>query len=110
VNGDLQRSAVGRSQDEVLTTGEQWNAAMIEKGWQWLDMPIRHERDECAVANHGKHYARYVVLKAEPWGRNCGVVFGTQTEGGEDFPSGLIPRFHLVGRRTDLDHRIGVHP
>ena len=33
VNGDLQRSQVCRSQDEVLTTGEAWKAAMLEKGW-----------------------------------------------------------------------------
>jgi hypothetical protein len=33
INGDLQRSEVFRSQDEVLTAGETWNAAMIEKGW-----------------------------------------------------------------------------
>jgi hypothetical protein len=32
VNGDLQRSQVCRSQDEVLTTGEQWKAGMVEKG------------------------------------------------------------------------------
>ena len=33
VNGDLQRSEVCRSTDEVLTRSEQWKAAMIEKGW-----------------------------------------------------------------------------
>jgi hypothetical protein len=33
VNGDLQRSEVCRSQDEVLATGEQWKTAMVEKGW-----------------------------------------------------------------------------
>jgi hypothetical protein len=34
VNGELQRSQVCRSQDEVLTTGERWRAAMTESGWQ----------------------------------------------------------------------------
>src|SRR5687767_15284007 len=34
INGDLQRSEVFRSQDEVLTAGETWKAGMIEKGWQ----------------------------------------------------------------------------
>ena len=34
IDGDLQRSAVCRSQDEILDTMEQWKAAMIEKGWQ----------------------------------------------------------------------------
>jgi hypothetical protein len=33
VDGDLQRSAVCRSPDEILDTMEQWKAAMIEKGW-----------------------------------------------------------------------------
>jgi hypothetical protein len=33
INGDVQRSEVFRSQDDVLTAGEQWKAAMIEKGW-----------------------------------------------------------------------------
>ena len=33
INGDLQRSEVFRSQDDVLTAGETWKAAMIEKGW-----------------------------------------------------------------------------
>jgi len=33
INGDFQRSAVFRSQDEVLTAGETWKAAMLEKGW-----------------------------------------------------------------------------
>jgi hypothetical protein len=33
VNGDLQRSQVCSSQDEVLATGEEWNGAMLEKGW-----------------------------------------------------------------------------
>jgi hypothetical protein len=30
---DIVRSQVCRTQDEVLTTGEQWKAAMIDKGW-----------------------------------------------------------------------------
>ena len=34
INGDLQRSEVLRSQDDVLTAGEMWKAAMIEKGWR----------------------------------------------------------------------------
>jgi hypothetical protein len=34
VNDELQRSQVCRSQDEVLTTGEQWRAAMTKNGWQ----------------------------------------------------------------------------
>ena len=34
INGDLQRSEVLRSQDDVLTAGETWKAAMLEKGWQ----------------------------------------------------------------------------
>ena len=33
INGDLQRSEVFRSQDDVLTAGETWKTAMIEKGW-----------------------------------------------------------------------------
>jgi hypothetical protein len=33
VDGELQRSQVCRSQDEVLTLGEQWGAALREKGW-----------------------------------------------------------------------------
>ena len=33
INGDLQRSEVFRSQDDVLTAGEMWKAAMVEKGW-----------------------------------------------------------------------------
>jgi hypothetical protein len=31
---ELVSSHVCRTQEEVLTTGEQWKAAMIEKGWQ----------------------------------------------------------------------------
>ena len=34
INGDLQRSEVFRSQDDVLTAGETWKAAMTEKGWK----------------------------------------------------------------------------
>ena len=30
---ELLRSQVCRTDDEILTTGEQWKAAMIEKGW-----------------------------------------------------------------------------
>jgi hypothetical protein len=30
---EVVQSQVCRSQDEVLTTGEQWKAAMIENGW-----------------------------------------------------------------------------
>jgi hypothetical protein len=33
INGDLQRSEVFRDQDAVLTAGEQWKAAMVQKGW-----------------------------------------------------------------------------
>ena len=33
ITTDLLRSQVCRSTDEVLTTHEQWNAAMREKGW-----------------------------------------------------------------------------
>jgi hypothetical protein len=31
---DMLQRQVCRTQDEVLTTGEQWKAAMIEKGWK----------------------------------------------------------------------------
>lgn len=31
---EIVQSQVCRTQDEVLTTGEQWKAAMSEKGWQ----------------------------------------------------------------------------
>jgi hypothetical protein len=34
VNGDLQRSEVFRSQDAVLTAGEEWKAAMVRVGWR----------------------------------------------------------------------------
>ena len=34
VNGDLQRSGVCRSREEVLSTGEEWNAAMLQGGWK----------------------------------------------------------------------------
>jgi hypothetical protein len=34
INDDLQRSEVFRSQDDVLTAGETWKAAMLDKGWQ----------------------------------------------------------------------------
>jgi hypothetical protein len=30
---DIIQTQVCRSQDDVLTVGEQWKAAMIEKGW-----------------------------------------------------------------------------
>ena len=30
---DIVQPQVCRTQDEVLTTGEQWNASLIEKGW-----------------------------------------------------------------------------
>ncbi len=33
VNGDLQRAEVCRSQDDVLSTGDRWRAALIEQGW-----------------------------------------------------------------------------
>ena len=32
INGDLQRSEVLRTQDDVLTAGEMWKAATLEKG------------------------------------------------------------------------------
>ena len=31
---ELVSSQVWRTQEDVLTTGEQWKVAMIEKGWQ----------------------------------------------------------------------------
>ena len=34
VNGDLQRSGVCRTREEVLSTGEAWNAAMLQGGWK----------------------------------------------------------------------------
>lgn len=33
IDGDLRRSEVCRSADEVLTVSEHWKAAMCEKGW-----------------------------------------------------------------------------
>jgi hypothetical protein len=33
IKGDLHWSEVFRSQDDVLTAGETWKTAMIEKGW-----------------------------------------------------------------------------
>ena len=34
VNGNLQRSEVCRSQDEVLDRTEQWKAALVGRGWR----------------------------------------------------------------------------
>jgi len=34
LNRDFLQTQVCRTQDEVLTIGEQWRAAMIDKGWQ----------------------------------------------------------------------------
>ncbi len=31
--GDLRRSQVVRSNDEILTVTEQWKTAMVERGW-----------------------------------------------------------------------------
>ena len=31
---EVVQSQVGRTQRDVLTTGEHWNAAMVEKGWR----------------------------------------------------------------------------
>ena len=33
INREFVQPKVCRSQDDVLTTGEQWRAAKIEKGW-----------------------------------------------------------------------------
>ena len=40
---DIVQTQVCRSQDEVLNTGEQWKAAMIEKGWQGFSASARCE-------------------------------------------------------------------
>jgi hypothetical protein len=32
-DGQLQRSQVCRSQDDVIDAGDTWKAAMVEKGW-----------------------------------------------------------------------------
>ena len=34
IDRELRMSQVRRSTNDVLSTGEQWKAAMIEKGWQ----------------------------------------------------------------------------
>ncbi len=34
INGDLQRSEICRSTDEVLALARQWESSMIEQGWQ----------------------------------------------------------------------------
>lgn len=34
INGGLSESTVCRTEDQVLTTGEQWKARMAEKGWR----------------------------------------------------------------------------
>jgi hypothetical protein len=34
VNGNLQRTEVCRTQDDVLDRTENWQAALIERGWQ----------------------------------------------------------------------------
>lgn len=34
INGDLQRSELFRSQDDVATAAETWKQAMVEKGWR----------------------------------------------------------------------------
>jgi hypothetical protein len=33
IDGDLQRSEVCRSQDDVFAAGESWKAALLGKGW-----------------------------------------------------------------------------
>jgi hypothetical protein len=33
INGNLQRSEVCRTQDDVLDRSEQWKAAMMDEGW-----------------------------------------------------------------------------
>lgn len=40
---DIVQSQVCRSQDEVLSTGEQWKAAMIEKGWRGSSAPPNND-------------------------------------------------------------------
>jgi hypothetical protein len=34
INGNLQRSEVCRSRDEVLDRTESWRAALVERGWK----------------------------------------------------------------------------
>jgi hypothetical protein len=34
INREFVQTKVCRNQDDVLTTGEQWKVAMIEKGWR----------------------------------------------------------------------------
>ena len=41
ISDDLQRSEVFRSQDDVLTAGETWKAAMIDRGWADSEPPRR---------------------------------------------------------------------
>jgi hypothetical protein len=39
LNGDLQRSEVCRSTDEVLSKTEAWKAALLERGWHDVRLP-----------------------------------------------------------------------
>ena len=41
LNRDFLQTKVCRTQDEVFTTGEEWKAAMIEKGWQGFSPSAR---------------------------------------------------------------------
>ncbi len=45
INGadGIVQTPVCRSQDEVLSTGEQWKAAMIEKGWGGSSAPTNDD-------------------------------------------------------------------
>lgn len=39
VNGQLQRSQVCRSSDEVLERTERWKSALLERGWRDVRVP-----------------------------------------------------------------------
>ncbi len=45
LNRDFLQTKVCRTRDEVLTTGEEWKAQMIEKGWQGSSSAARAKND-----------------------------------------------------------------
>jgi hypothetical protein len=50
---EVVQTQVCRSQDEVLTTGEQWKAAMIEKGWATITVGGSEAEGHMGAARNG---------------------------------------------------------
>lgn len=76
---ELLQSQVCRSQGELITTQEQWHAAMLEKGWG-TSMPVEHREQKTLWTLHKEgRTAKCIAFTDDRFRFELRLVIGDKT-------------------------------